>query len=305
MKLPPETPVASLGSEGALRSVWSDFGLLTKARLSLLVVFTTGVGFVLGSQGKPLSWSVLLSTVAGTALAAGAAAALNQWMEVEVDGLMERTKIRPLPSGRMTRRMAFAVGILLGVVGVGSLLLAAPPMAGLLAALTMVIYLFVYTPLKLRSAWCTIPGAVSGALPPVIGWVAARPEASWGGWILFGILFFWQLPHFLAIAWMCREEYRSAGLVMISREDLDGRFTAGQAVFFSVALAVVSFLPAVFGAASNAYRLGALALNLWFLGSALVFFRKRDHASARRLFLVSIVFLPVLLAMLVLFAGRG
>ena len=301
MKQLPETPVAPLGSDGVVRSAWSDFGLLTKARLSLMVVFTTGAGFVLGSEGKSLVWSVLLSTVAGTALAAGSAAALNQWMEVEVDSLMERTRIRPLPSGRMTRRQAFYSGLLLGLLGVGWLFFAGPPLAGVLAALTIAIYLLVYTPLKLRSAWCTIPGAVSGALPPVIGWVAAKPGTAWGGWVLFGILFFWQLPHFLAIAWMCREEYQRAGLVMISREDRDGRFTAAQAVFFSLALAVVSLVPAILGRASVGYGVGALVLNLWFFVSAVVFYTRRDRPSARRLFLVSIAFLPAILGILVFF----
>jgi protoheme IX farnesyltransferase len=294
----PAVPVVALESEAAVgASVLGDFAVLTKARLSLMVVFTTAIGYVVGAAGRPIGWGLLFA-VLGTSLAAASAGALNQWMEADVDRLMERTRNRPLPAGRMRPVQALWVGIALGVLGVGELLLTLPRMAAWLALATIGVYLVLYTPLKRKSAWCTYVGAVSGAIPPVIGWSAAEPTEAWGGWVLFGILFLWQIPHFLAIAWMYRDEYRGAGFVMIKSDDEDGFVTALQAFCFALALAAVTFIPAWIGQASTLYRGGAVLLNLLFCGSALVFLLERSRVSARRLFFMSITFLPVLLGLL-------
>jgi protoheme IX farnesyltransferase len=253
-----------------------------------------------GAAGKPVGWGLLFA-VLGTSLAAASAGALNQWMEADVDRLMERTRNRPLPAGRMRPVQALWVGIALGVLGVGELLLTLPRLAAWLALATIGVYLVLYTPLKRKSAWCTYVGAVSGAIPPVIGWCAAEPTEVWGGWVLFGILFFWQIPHFLAIAWMYRDEYRGAGFVMIKSDDEDGFVTALQAFCFALALAAVTLIPAWIGQASALYRGGAVLLNLLFCGSALVFLLERSRVSARRLFFMSITFLPVLLGLLAFF----
>ncbi len=291
-------PVVALEADvSAGTTVLGDFAVLTKARLSLMVVFTTAIGYVVGAAGRPIGWGLLFA-VLGTSLAAASAGALNQWMESDVDRLMERTRNRPLPAGRMRPVQALWVGIALGVLGVGELLLTLPRMAAWLALATIGVYLVLYTPLKRKSAWCTYVGAVSGAIPPVIGWSAAEPTEAWGGWVLFGILFLWQIPHFLAIAWMYRDEYRGAGFVMIKSDDEDGFVTALQAFCFALALAAVTLIPAWIGQASALYRGGAVLLNLLFCGSALVFLLERSRVSARRLFFMSITFLPVLLGLL-------
>jgi protoheme IX farnesyltransferase len=291
-------PVVALEAEAAGgASALGDFAILTKARLSLMVVFTTAIGYIVGAAGRPIGWGLLFA-VLGTSLAAASAGALNQWMEADVDRLMERTRNRPLPAGRMRPVQALWVGIALGVLGVGELLLTLPRLAAWLALATIGVYLVLYTPLKRKSAWCTYVGAVSGAIPPVIGWSAAEPTEAWGGWVLFGILFLWQIPHFLAIAWMYRDEYRGAGFVMIKSDDEDGFVTALQAFCFALALAAVTLIPAWIGQASTLYRGGAVLLNLLFCGSALVFLLERSRVSARRLFFMSITFLPVLLGLL-------
>ena len=291
-------PVVALEADvSAGTTVLGDFAVLTKARLSLMVVFTTAIGYVVGAAGRPIGWGLLFA-VLGTSLAAASAGALNQWMESDVDRLMERTRNRPLPAGRMRPVQALWVGIALGVLGVGELLLTLPRMAAWLALATIGVYLVLYTPLKRKSAWCTYVGAVSGAIPPVIGWSAAEPTEAWGGWVLFGILFLWQIPHFLAIAWMYRDEYRGAGFVMIKSDDEDGFVTALQAFCFALALSAVTLIPAWIGQASALYRGGAVLLNLLFCGSALVFLLERSRVSARRLFFMSITFLPVLLGLL-------
>ena len=280
------------------QSGWaSDFAVLVKARLSLLVVFTTAIGFHVGAGGlKPLSG--FLSAVLGTALAAGSAAALNQWMESDVDQLMERTRNRPLAAGRWGRTSGLWVGIALGVAGVGVIWATLPRLAACLAAANILVYLAFYTPMKRRSWWCVLVGAVSGALPPVIGWAATGSTEKWAAWVLFGILFFWQMPHFLAIAWMYSEEYQKAGFVMLKPGDEAGFATALQALVYAVLLAAVTFVPVFLGKTAVFYSFAAGLLNLMFCGSALVFFVERSRVSARRLFFMSIIFLPVLLGLL-------
>jgi protoheme IX farnesyltransferase len=276
----------------------SDVLALTKARLSFLVVVTTFVGFCMGS-GAEINWLRLIHAVIGTTLAAAGAAALNQLIEANVDRLMERTRYRPLPAGRMRPFAALVLGASMCVVGVTYLWFAANPMSAYLAAATVLIYLFFYTPLKRKTSFCTIVGAVSGAIPPVIGWTAARPSLDLGAWVLFGILFTWQMPHFLAIAWMYRDEYAGAGFVMLKRDDRTGFATAMLSLAFTLALTAVTIVPYFSGSNGLAYLLGALVLDGLMLFFALQFLTQRDRASARRLFFTSIIFLPVLLGLMV------
>lgn len=277
----------------------SDLLTLTKARLSFLVVITTFVGFCLGSVAG-LDWLRLIHAVVGTTLAAAAAAVLNQVIEANVDRLMERTRHRPLPAGRMKVATAIVLGLILFVAGVTYLWKLANPMSAYLAAATVIIYLAFYTPLKRKTAFCTVVGAVSGAIPPVIGWTAAHPSLELGAWILFGILFAWQMPHFLAIAWMYRDEYAQAGFVMLKRDDRTGSTTAIQSLIFTLALAAITFLPFFTGTNGYLYFAGALLLNGVMVVCAVQFLIHRTRASARRLFFASIIFLPLLLGLMVL-----
>ena len=284
----------------------SDLMTLTKARLSLLVIVTTFVGFCMASKAQ-LDWLLLVNATLGTTLAAAAAAVLNQWTESHVDRLMERTKSRPLPAGRMKPGFALWLGISMAIVGTVWLWLAANLLSAILAAATVVIYLFIYTPLKRKTAFCTIVGAVSGAIPPMIGWTAAQgphPTLGLGAWVLFGILFTWQMPHFLAIAWMYRDEYAQAGFVMLKRDDVSGAMTAMTSLVFAIALGAICMIPFGTGVNNRVYLIGALALNAAMLGFAAQFLLERSRSTARRLFFTSIIFLPVLLALMVFTKSR-
>ncbi len=277
----------------------SDLLTLTKARLSFLVVITTFVGYCMGVT-EGVDWLQLVHAVIGTTLAAAAAAVLNQVVETNVDRLMERTRHRPLPAGRMKPATAFFLGVMLAVVGVAYLWILANPMSAYLAAATVIIYLAFYTPLKRKTAFCTVVGAVSGAIPPVIGWTVARPSLDLGAWVLFGILFTWQMPHFLAIAWMYRVEYAQAGFVMLKRDDRTGSATAIQSLAFTVALTAITIIPFFAGLNGVIYLIGALLLDAVMLVFAVQFLMERTRVSARRLFFASIIFLPVLLGLMVL-----
>jgi protoheme IX farnesyltransferase len=280
------------------QGIVSDLLALTKARLSFLVVVTTFVGFCMAS-GASLDWVRLFHAVLGTTLSAAAAAVLNQLIESNVDRLMERTRYRPLPAGRMRPGTALAIGLGLAVVGVGYLALTTNGLSAALAALTVAIYLFLYTPLKRKTSLCTLAGAVSGAIPPVIGWTAARPSPDVGAWVLFGVLFTWQMPHFLAIAWMYRDEYAQAGFVMLKREDRSGDATALESLLFTLALCAITIVPFTTGMNSGIYLGGALALDALLLGFAAHFLMQRDRQTARRLFFASILYLPLLLGLMV------
>jgi protoheme IX farnesyltransferase len=280
------------------QGIVSDLLALTKARLSLLVVITTFVGFCMAS-GPRLDWLLLIHAVLGTTLAAAAAAVLNQYVEAQVDRLMERTRHRPLPAGRMRPAAALVLGLALGLGGVAWLWLTTNATAALLAAATIVIYIALYTPLKRRTSLCTIVGAVAGAIPPVIGWTAVQPTLEIGAWVLFGILFTWQMPHFLAIAWMYRDEYAQAGFVMLRRDDLSGCATAMQSLLYTVALTAITIVPFVLGKTGAGYLSGALLLDAALLACAVQFLLQRNRASARRLFFASILFLPLILGLMV------
>lgn len=277
----------------------ADYIALTKPRLNVLVVTTSAAGYFLASPGQvPLI--PMLEAVGGTTLVAAGAAVLNQVYERETDALMRRTRTRPLPDGRVTPEDARAFGLALAGGGILTLMFAANVMAALLAALTLVVYLVVYTPLKRRSAGATLIGAIPGALPPLIGWSAAEGGLSAGGWTLFAIVFLWQIPHFMAIAWMYRDDYGKAGFPLLPVVEPDGRRTGRQAVLYAAALVPVSLLPTVLGISGIAYFWIALALGGALLGLAVRFAATRSDNSARALFYGSITYLPLLWAVLIL-----
>jgi protoheme IX farnesyltransferase len=271
---------------------------LVKARLTFLVLLTTLVGFYLGVRGATDYW-LMLHTVLGTALVACGAAALNQLWEREHDARMRRTADRPLPSGRMHPETVLVFGGFCSMAGLIYLAFAVNLLTSLIGAVTLASYVFIYTPLK-RVTWLnTAVGAIPGALPPVMGWTAARNELTGESWALFAILFFWQIPHFLAIAWMYREEYAQAGFVMLPAVDPDGSRTGRQAVSHTMGLLTVSLMPYLFRLAGPLYLLGALVLGTAFLVAAVLFSHQMTRARARQLFFISILYLPLLLGLMV------
>ncbi len=276
-----------------------DLAELVKARLTLLVLLTTAAGFYLGAQ-SPINYAALFHVVFGTAAAAAGAAALNQWWERKLDALMCRTRTRPVPAGRMRPAEALALGVVLSAFGVGYLAVSCNALSATLAAVTILIYIFGYTPLKRASTANTLVGAVPGAIPPMIGWAAARGTIEAGAWSLFAILLLWQLPHFFAIAWMYRDDYSRAGFRMISSDDRSGERSASQSVFFCILLLVIAGLPAFLGIVTLLYLAIELALGGLFIAVAMRFLKKRTAGAARLLFITSIVYLPLLLGALVL-----
>lgn len=295
----PQVDPVGPARDGSRRRVMSDVSELIKARLTLLVLLTTAVGYYLGATG-PINPAGLFHAVFGTALAAAGAAALNQWWERRLDALMHRTKTRPVPAGRMLARDALILGCLLSVAGVVYLAVLCNRISAALAAATIVIYIFAYTPLKRVTTFNTLVGAIPGALPPAVGWAAASGRLEPGAWSLFAILFFWQLPHFFAIAWMYREDYARAGFEMISKNDDSGNRSASQSVLFCFLLLFISGIPAFLQVVSSTYLAAELVLNGLFIFAAMQFLRTQKAADARRLFLASIIYLPLLLAALVL-----
>ncbi len=293
-----ETATVSTNDESA-RSRVRDFVELVKARLTLLVLLTTAVGFYLGAQ-SPISYAALFHVVFGTASAAAGAAALNQWWERKFDALMRRTRTRPVPAGRMRPAEALTLGVALSIFGVGYLALASNVLSAALAAVTILVYIFCYTPLKRTSSANTAVGAIPGAIPPMIGWAAASGTIDAGAWSLFGILLLWQLPHFFAIAWMYRDDYSRAGFRMISSEDRSGERSASQSVFFCILLLVIAGLPAFLGIVTLVYLAIELVLGGLFIAVAMRFLKKPTPAAARLLFVASILYLPLLLGALVL-----
>jgi heme o synthase len=293
-----EVSAEILSTVAAEKSWTSVFADLVKARLTTLVLLTTLVGFYLGWQGA-MNYALMLNTLAATALVAAGASALNQLLEREYDAKMRRTQGRPLPSGRLQPTTVMIFGGVSSVAGLIYLALAVNLVTSVLGAVTLVSYLFIYTPLK-RVTWLnTAIGAVPGALPPLMGWTAARGELSGEGWALFAILFFWQLPHFFAIAWMYRDEYARAGFKMLSNVDADGRRTAEQSISNTLALLAVSLFPFVFKMAGTTYLAGAIVLGAVFLWCAIRFSRRLTLTTARQLFFASIIYLPLLLALMV------
>ncbi len=277
----------------------ADLAQLVKARLTFLVLVTAAVGFYLGWQG-PMNFVALFHAVFGTALAASGAAALNQWWEHHYDAIMIRTQGRPIPAGRMTALQGLIVGVLLSLAGVTYLASAVNLLSALLASLTVVIYLFAYTPLKRITTANTLVGAIPGALPPLIGWAAACNDLSLPGWSLFAILFVWQMPHFFSLAWLYRADYARAGFHMMSQDDESGLRSASQSVLFCMLLLIIASVPGYIGLTSLVYIPFALALSGGFVAMAMRFHAERTAQRARALFLTSILYLPLLLGALVL-----
>jgi protoheme IX farnesyltransferase len=276
-----------------------DYWVLTKPEVNFLVVISTLVGFYLAARG-PLDLARLLHTLLGTLLVASGTATLNQLIERGLDAQMRRTASRPLPSGRLSAASALWFGLALSVVGGVYLWLAVNALTSLLALSTLASYLLIYTPLKKRTPWCTFIGAFPGAMPPLIGWAGATGHLSSEAWVLYGILFLWQFPHFLAIAWMYREDYARAGLLMLPRGDAEGRAMARMIVGYSLALLPISLLPTLMGQAGVLYFLGALLLGLMYVHSSARLAFARTNVLAKRLLLVSIVYLPLVFALLML-----
>jgi heme o synthase len=285
--------VASVPLVGRRPSAIGDYIALTKPRLNLLVVATSAAGYYLGAPGGPRLLP-MVQAVAGTALVAGGAAVLNQVYERDTDALMRRTRMRPLPDGRVGVSDARAFGLVLASAGMALLAVAANALAALLALATLVTYLVFYTPMKRRSAIATLVGAVPGALPPLIGWTAARGALSIGGWVLFAIVFLWQIPHFMAIAWLYRDDYRSAGFPMLPVVEPDGRRTGRQAVIYAALLVPASLAPSLVGVSGLAYFWIALVLGAALFALAVRFALARTERTARALFFGSITYLPLI-----------
>lgn len=282
------------------------FADLVKARLTALVLLTTLVGFYVGWRG-PMDFGLMCHTVLGTALVAAGAAALNQLLEREHDARMRRTAGRPLPSGRLQPVTVMLLGGIFSVAGLVYLAWRVNALTAVLGAVSLVSYLFVYTPLKRLTWWNTAVGAIPGGLPPLMGWAAARGELGAGGWALFALLAVWQLPHFYAIAWVYRDEYARAGFRMLPGVDPNGARTARQALGWTVVLLPVSVMPFALGLAGGIYLTCALALGAGFAAMGAGFMAKiaagsddEAVAAARRLFFASIVYLPLVLGALVL-----
>lgn len=281
---------------------------LTKPRITVMVLVTAAAGFVLahgvlsqggaGGSGAGLPWALLLHALAGTGLVAASGSALNMVMEREHDGRMRRTAARPLPAGALDPDRALAFGVALGLAGLLWLALGANLLTAVLGAATLAAYVFLYTPMKRVSSLATVVGAAPGAMPPVMGWAAYTGELGTGAWALFGILFFWQLPHFLAIAWMYRADYARAGFPMLPVVEPDGGSTARQAVLWSAALVPLSLLPAALGLAGWVYAALALVLGLGYLAASIGFGRSRSAPAAKRLLLTSVLYLPGILGAL-------
>ena len=292
------TPIAtSADAKRAQRT--ADFVTLTKPRLNFLVLITTlGGMYIAAPDGVALP--VLFHALVGTALVAGGASALNQVWERDTDGLMRRTRRRPIPGGRLRAVDGAWFGTLLSATGLIELTWKVNPLASAVAAATLVSYVFVYTPLKTRTSLSTLIGAVPGALPPVIGWAAATGTISIGAIVLFGIVFLWQMPHFLAIAWLYRDDYRQARIPLLPVLEPDGRRTGQQALLYAAALWPVSLLPAAIGIADVPYSILATVLGAGLIVLSAMFARARTTPTARRLFLYSIIYLPLLWTALVL-----
>lgn len=277
----------------------SDLVELTKPRITLMVVLTAGIGLLLGSEGTA-TWQLVLHTLVGTGMLAAGSAALNQVLERDLDALMVRTAQRPLPARRMHPDAALLFGVSLSIFGLIELAWATNLLTALLGAVALASYVFLYTPLKRLTPLATLIGAVPGALPPMMGWAAATGDLALGAWVLFGILFLWQLPHFLAIAWMCREDYERAGLPMLSVVDPDGRSTARQMILYGAALLPVSLMPSLLGLTGPTYFVGTLTLGCFFLAVCVAFALSFSIQAARRVLLVSVLYLPAVLGVMVL-----
>ncbi|TAG11336.1 MAG: protoheme IX farnesyltransferase [Verrucomicrobia bacterium] len=286
--------------EQASPKLKQDLVVLMKVRLNFFVLITTFFGYILASSWATFDWWKLLHTLFGTAAAAFGSAAINQLMEVDLDARMKRTANRPLPSRRMDPLVAFGIGWVLSAVGIIHLAAKVGDLAAYLTAATLAIYVFVYTPIKRLSSINTLIGAIPGAIPPMIGWVGAGGQLGSEAWFLFALLFFWQLPHFVAINWLCREEYEAAGYKMWSNGDVSGRKSGWIAAFCALLLGAVSIMPSVLGHASLLWTIFGPLLALFMTALALRFAADGQRTSARQLFFFTLIYLPVALVILLL-----
>lgn len=294
---PPGEPAAAPAATPA-PGLRHDLSVLMKVRLNFFVLVTTFFGFLLASRGGAMDWMKLVHTLIGAAAAAFGSAAFNQLMEVDLDARMKRTADRPLPARRMDPLAAFGIGWVLSAIGIIHLAVKVGNLAAYLTAATIAIYVFVYTPLKRVSSLNTLVGAIPGAIPPVIGWVGGGGTLGWEAAFLFGLLFFWQLPHFIAINWLCRDEYESVGYRMWSNGDLSGRKSGLLSAFWALCLAGFSLIPALRGFANLGWTITGPLLALVMTALALKFARDGQRSSARRLFLFTLLYLPAALVAL-------
>jgi len=270
---------------------------LTKPRITILILICAAVGFVVGTTG-PIRIATLINALLGTALMASGTAALNQWYEAAADSKMRRTRMRPIPNGRIPRDRALYFGLFLSVAGFADLWLGTNRLAALLGLFTLLSYLLIYTPMKQRSPACTTLGAIPGAMPPLIGFAAASGTSTREAWALFLILFAWQFPHFYSIAWLYREDYARAGIRMLPVVEPDGESTARRILFAALFLLPVALLPRMLGMAGAAYAMVALAATLGLLLAAVLFDRQKTAARARRILLATVLYLPIVLLVL-------
>jgi len=278
---------------------------LTKPRITWLILMSTGVGYFFGlkrafNPHAVSDWMLLIHTLVGTGLIASGTAALNQWYERDADLLMRRTSSRPLPAGKMLADTALRFGTFLAVLGFVELAVFVNTLSALLGALTLAAYLFVYTPLKQRSHLSTVVGALPGAMPPLIGYAASYGALTREAWTLFAILFIWQFPHFLAIAWMYREDYARAGIRMLPVVEPDGMSTSRQIILYASTLIPVSLFPALLGMSGKVYLVGALLLGGWFLYTGIRVGFDRTNARARQVLLASVIYLPAIYGLMIL-----
>lgn len=297
--LPPQrsTQRRQFPKEPRQRPLVLDLWDLLKPEISFLVTISALGGFILGSP-EDMDGALLCATLFGTALTAGGVGALNHYLERGFDAEMKRTANRPLPSGRLHPQLALAFGTLITTAGVGLLFFFTNLLTAALAALTVVLYLAVYTPLKRRTTLNTLVGTIPGALPALGGWTAATGNLGLGGWTIFAILVFWQMPHFLSLAWMYRKDYARAGYKMTPVEDPTGERTVRQTLVYTFLLGLASVSPALVGVAGWAYWPGAIILSVWFLFPAYAFYRSRTAQDARRVLMASIMYIPLLLVLL-------
>jgi len=296
----PSVAAEAPAAVAAAPSKFADYLELTKPRIAVMALFTVAIGYLLAAGGE-VRVAVLLHTLLGAGLVAAGGSALNQWLERRIDARMNRTMRRPLPAGRLSAAEALVFGVGLGVVGLAYLVLTVPPAAAVAAAVTLISYVGIYTPLKTVTVWNTLVGAVPGALPPVIGWCAARGWDDLAGSSgLFLVLFLWQVPHFLAIAWMYRDDYARGGLRMLPIADPSGGLTAAVMILTCVVLIPASLLPVALGGAGAVYAVAAVAFGLLFLRSAVRFGRTRTDRQARTVLRASLVYLPGVLGVLLI-----
>jgi protoheme IX farnesyltransferase len=305
-----EPTIAVLKAAPRVRQTWavrlfaalSDYWALTKPEVNFLILITTFAGFYLGYPSKVngFSFALLISTLLGTLLVAGGTAALNQFIERRFDAQMRRTARRPLAAGKLNPAGALCFGILLSAAGTFYLAVAVNPLASLLAVLTLASYLFIYTPLKRKTPLCVLMGAFPGAMPPLIGWAAARGRIDPEAWVLFAMVFLWQFPHFMAIAWMYREDYARAGYLVLPWGKWREQYLVWQSVGVSLALIPMSLIPTFIGGSGLVYSVSALIFGLIFFYYSARFAFHRSNAVARQLLAASIVYLPAVFTLLIL-----